>query len=270
MGKIITIASQKGGVGKTTAVLNMGYSLSRLGKKVLMVDADPQGGLGISTNLKKRTSQGLVSVLRGKVSIKNVIIPSRDKTMSVIGSGVTLAEDTIFLEQSARSGLLGKVLRLVEKGYDYILVDAPTGIGIIAAALLSVSTSVIIPVSCKTLSATTIASFLRLVHRVRKKDNTSLRFNGVFFNMFDAAKETERHVFQEMTGAFPATVFFKTVIPIDERFETAAMKSIPAGMLPDGQDAGRSYLDLAMEFKDRELKDQVGGDSDDEIVEGLF
>lgn len=269
MAKVITVASQKGGVGKTTTVLNLGYSLSRLGQKILVMDADPQGGIAIASNLKKRTTQGLVDILKGQEDPSKLIIPTKDDSMAFLGVGAMEPEEVMYYEKEALKGNLSKAIHAIAQQYETVLIDAPAGAGSIAYALLAVSNSVILPVNCRTMNMKTMAGILKLIQRVKARANKSLTLEGVVFTMMDEQSPYQREIQQEILQSFPPSIFFETVIPYDEMFEWASMRSVAVGMLPDGQEAARPYLDLAMELKVRELQSKMKGASNED-VEGLF
>jgi chromosome partitioning protein len=255
MGKIICVASHKGGVGKTTTVLNLGFSLSRFGEKVLIVDADPQGGIAAASNLKKRTNRGLIDLVKGEAGPDEVVVPTRDGKMSVLGAGTTEPEDALFLEKEARRGTIGKTIRSVSENFGYTLIDAPPGTGGIVTTLLGASDSVLVPITCTALAVRTLPMILKLVRRIRARLNPSLLLEGVLVTMLDD-RQTSLEIYDEISGDFPASVLFKTVIPYDENFELASAKSVPAAMLPGADDAARAYVDLAVELKTREMEKQ--------------
>ena len=157
MARVITVASQKGGVGKTTTVLNLGFSLSCLGQKVVLIDGDPQGGMTVASNLKKRTQSGLVNLLRNDSRFEDVVIPTRYETMALVGTGATDPKDALYFEKEARGGNLRKIIGSIAEGYDYAIIDAPAGMGSIAAVLLAMSNSVLIPVNCRTFSSCSVS-----------------------------------------------------------------------------------------------------------------
>ena len=171
MRRIITIASQKGGVGKTTTALNLGYNLSRLGGRVLIVDGDPQGGITIASNLKKRTTMGIVNVLKKECGPGDIVMTTRENTLSIAGIGAMEPEDVLFFEAEALKGSLKELLRSLSREYSYVIVDAPAGIGGIVTSLLGASDSVIMVVHCRTLSLKTLPSFLKLIQWVKDKQN---------------------------------------------------------------------------------------------------
>mgnify|MGYP000924420676 CR=1 FL=1 len=268
MARIICIASQKGGVGKTTTALNLGYSLSRLGSRVLLVDGDPQAGVSIATNVRKRTTKGLIDLIRGNSPAAEIVMETREPSFSVAGVGRLDPEDVFLLESSARGGDLSRAVRGLAADFDYVIVDAPAGVGGLVTGLLAASDSVILVVTPRLLSLTTLPSFLSLLRWVQDQRNPNLRLEGVLVTMYDAASAAQNEMNEELRAAFPAEIFFHTSIPVNEVFERASLRSIPVALLSDGAVAAKPYLDLAMELKSRELLKMSGGE--DEPVAGLF
>ncbi len=267
MGKIITVASHKGGVGKTTTTLNAGYSLSRFGQKVLIIDSDPQGGMTIASNLKRRTDKGLVQLLKNEIKPEQAVIPTKDKQMAFLGSGVTEPEDVFLFDREARKGTLGKLITSVSEKFDYTFIDAPAGLGAIVTSLLSVSNSVLVPVGCSSIAVRTLPLFLKLIRKIRAKFNNNLMLEGVLMTLVDENSASCAEVFDEVRNSFPSNVLFDSYIPYDEAFERAGIKSVPAAMLKGATEAAQAYMDLAIELKNREMQADRKEKDDDE---GLF
>ena len=265
MTRILTVASQKGGVGKTTTTLNLSYSLSRFGDRVLLIDADPQGGMSIASNVRRKSRLGLVQLLRDSDRIGELVVPTRDRTMAVLGSGIDAPSDALFLEQAAREGRLSSLIQHLANGYQYVVADAPAGVGSIVSALLAASDGVVIAMRCQAIMLHSLPLFLRLVQDVRRESNPRLQIEGALITMWNASSAVEEKLRSEFVGKFPPEVLFRTMIPSDEAFEVASMRGVPVSMMPKGRDAARAYLDLAMELKERSRE---GGSDDD--VEGLF
>ena len=266
MGSIIAIASHKGGVGKTTTALNLGYALSRFRGGVLVVDADPQGSLAVASNLRARTGRGLVHLLRQECSVADVVIPSRDGSMSIVSLGTSSPDDTLFIEEQARNGVLGETIAMLSGSHAYTIVDAPSGVGGLTTALLNASSSVILTVLPKALTLRTLPAFLRTIQYVRKGGNSRLRIEGVVVTMFDATSASDQDALDQIKRSFPEDVFFHTVIPLHPLFEEATVRSVPVVMLPGGQRVARSYFELALEVRDRNLLRETG----DAEAAGLF
>jgi len=269
MGRVLTVASQKGGVGKTTTVLNLGYTLARLGNRVLLVDADPQGGIAIASNLRKKTNLGLAQLLQEQVSPSEVIIPTRSGSMSVLGSGVSEPGHTVWIEDAARTGRLEAVIESVSAGFDYVFLDAPAGVGGIVTALLGKSEGVILMLRCRSLLLKSLPIFLKLVRHVRSERNPDLRLEGALVTMWDGGNPLETDILNELVGTVPEALFFRTVIPNDPKFEEASLRAVPIILLHGGRETARPYLELALELKERELLRGTGGDGN-EHAEGLF
>jgi len=269
MGKIIAIASQKGGVGKTITALNLGHCMSRLGSKVMLIDGDPQGAMGITSNLSKKTELGLMNLLKNTAKPEDIIFTTKEKTMSVVWLGSLQPADVLLLEDEARNGTFGMLIRSLTEGYDYVIIDSPSGVGGIPASLLSISDGVILTLNCRAISLKTIPLFLRLTKSIQEPHNPKLALEGVLITMFDSKNEMEQQILAEIKKCLPADAFFKTMIPYDEYYEKASFHSVPIAMMPKGVQSARPFFELALELKEKELlveKEEVG----DEDIVGLF
>lgn len=248
MATIITIASQKGGVGKTTTALNLGYSLSRQGKKVLLVDGDPQGGLTASCNLKKKTAKGLLHVLDGTIQGPDAIQPIYTNLLGVIGSGVINAEDTALLESAAEKNELTSILHKLATDYDYLILDAPVGVGVVVKALLSASDVYLIVINCKASTMKTLPRLMRTGEWVKNNVNTDLKSLGVLVNMYDPANSSEEKIYTYFKSSLSSKFFFNTIIPHDDHIETASFRSVPVAMVSEGADATACFDRFADEI----------------------
>ncbi len=259
MRKIITIASQKGGVGKTTTALNLGFSLSRQGHRVLVMEGDPQGALAIAGDLSDNNRRDVIHLLRQEISPDQVTaLPEKGKP-SLLGSGVRKPADALYLDQAARSGHLGDTIRKLGENFDYILIDAPTGINNISSVLLANSQGVIIPINCRGLSVQTLSLFLNLIQRIRQRRGPSLHLEGLLINMVDNRSAKEIEIYETIRNLFPLPVVFKTYIPFDERFEAASTEGVPVMSVTDGETPSHWFLDLAQELVARESSHTQGG-----------
>ena len=211
----IAIASHKGGVSKTTTTLNLGYALSKLGKKVLLVDTDPQGGIGFACNLRFITTKGLVTILKGEMGISEARVFIDDsENLAVIGTGIETPEDISYFEEQATSGHLKEVLQTELNEYDYILYDAPVGIGLITRELLAASDSFIHVINCRANTIKSVARLLQLFVWIRKKIKPGLRHAGILITMFDEKNTTEKRYLKLLRSRLPASLFFNTKNPV--------------------------------------------------------
>ncbi|HEW79013.1 MAG TPA: ParA family protein [Phycisphaerales bacterium] len=251
MATIITIASQKGGVGKTTTALNLGYSLSRKGKKILIVDGDPQGGFTAACNLKKKTAKGLLHILDGIVQGADAIQPLYHGQLAALGSGVINAEDIALYESAAAGEQLATVLRDLAAGYDYLLIDAPVGVGVIVKALLSASDLYLIVINCKAGTMKTLPRLMKTGEWVKKNVNSNLEFLGVLVNMYDAENPSEVKIYTYFKSSLSRKFFFDSVIPLDNQLETASFRSVPVAMVAEGAEVAAAFDRFADELLSR-------------------
>jgi chromosome partitioning protein len=273
MARVITIGSQKGGVGKSTTVLNLGYSLSRLGQRVLLVDADPQSGMSIATNLSRRAKAGLVQILLGTVEPLEAVTFTRDRALAGLNTGIVDPADAFYLESASRDGRLAPVFAALDGEFDYVLLDAPAGVGSLVHGLLAASHGTILVVRCQTILVKSLPAFLKAVQYARDTVNPGLRLIGALMTMRDPRDVLDEQLSHELIESFPASVFFKTQIPLDPVYEIASQRAVPvarlSGALQGARTAANAYMDLALEFRERDAVYHTRG-AGDEDAEGLF
>lgn len=266
MSRIVTVASHKGGVGKTTTVLNLGHALAGLGKKVRLVDADPQGGLGHASNLKARAAAGLVAALRGEAGVDEVVAVTRDPFLSVVGTGVGGPDDVGFLEAQAREGGLGDLLRRLAEGQDVVLVDAPAGTGGVLHGLLCASHGLVGVTAARALSVRGLPSLLQAFEAARRS-NAALQFDGLLLAGYDVLQQPESVLKAQLMKELPPGALFSTVIPWVPAVEVASQRCVPAALVPGAQRVAAAYAQLASEWAGRQRGGAPRGDQD---VYGLF
>ena len=268
MGTVIAVASQKGGVGKTTTALNLGFSLSRLGSKVLLLDGDPQGGLSFASNVKKRAKGSLVDVLRGRLSARDAVTLTRDGQIGVVSMGCADPSDVDLVERTGRDGLFSGLVAEFARGFDCTLIDVPGGVGSFSRALLAASDRVVGVLTCAALSVRSLPSLLKALQSLGAKDETGPQLAGLVVTMVDTRRDPDRELLARLREKLPPGALFETVIPLDNRFELASLRSLPVAMLPSAAEPARAYMSLAMELRARLARSQ--GESDDDRDVGLF
>lgn len=210
---IITFVNQKGGVGKTTSCLNVGAGLSRKGKRVLLIDTDPQGNLTISAGVKLKDGEPTIyEVLKGSADINGVIRQQPGGGYDIIPADIMLSGADIELSSvPGREMILKEAIAQLRTAYDYILIDCPPSLSIITLMGLTASNSVIVPVQSHYLALNGIAQLMDTVKLVKKRMNPQLEVGGVIVTQYDNRLILHKEVLQSLQAAFPGKVF-KTMI----------------------------------------------------------
>lgn len=264
MKRILTIASHKGGVGKTTTALNLAYSLGRVVGQVLLVDLDPQSGLAHATNLRRRTRRGLIDFLKGEAPASEVRATTRDGVLTIVGAGEIAPRDVGLLERAAVDGSLRAAVDRLSEGYRYVVIDAPAGVGAVVRGILEGCDGTILVINCRAITVRAIPTFLALVQDVAAGANPGLRLEGVLISTFDGRSKSEAGLLEELRATLPSDLLFRTILPHDEVVEEASLRSIPIALHRGGEAMARLYLDLALELRERELELLQGRTDDDE------
>jgi chromosome partitioning protein len=251
MGKIIAIFNQKGGVGKTTTSINLSSGIGKIGKKVLLVDIDPQGnstsGLGMDKN---KVEHIIYDILALDLPIEDGIFPTSAENVDIIPSNNQLAGLEIEL---AREGdwemMLRKELAKVRDDYDYIFIDCPPSLGILSVLGLIASDSVIIPIQCEYYALEGVSQLFDTIELVKKNFNPSLEVEGVVLSMFDGRTNLSIQVVDEVKSFFKGKVY-TNIIPRNVRLAEAPSYGLSIMDYDEKSRGAEAYMDLAEEFLD--------------------
>ena len=254
MGKRIAIFNQKGGVGKTTTNINLAACLAMKGKRVLVLDIDPQGnttsGLGIS---KRELENTVYNVLVDEdYDIKDAVIKTDVKGLDLIPASVDLAGAEVELVQiEGREKALKQGLDKIKDDYDYIFIDCPPSLGLLTINSLAAVDSVLIPIQCEFYALEGVSQLVSTIELVKKSLNPSLEIQGVILSMFDGRTNLSAQVVQEVKKYFGNKVY-ATVIPRNVRLAEAPSYGLPITEYDPKSKGAEAYMDFAEEFLDME------------------
>jgi len=253
--KIIAIVNQKGGVGKTTTVVNLSSGLSAIGKKVLVIDLDPQGnsstGFGIKQKDRKIT---IYQVLIGINDIHDAIIKTSLTNLQLITSNTNLsgAELDLVIAKD-REYILSNLLNTLNNDYDYIIIDCPPSLGLLTVNALVASNEVLIPMQCDFYSLEGLSHLLKTIELIEKNLNPKIKINGILFTMYDKRNRLTENV-EEDVRKYLGELVFKTTIPRNVKLSEAPSHGQPA-IIYDHKCLGAiAYIDLTREILERESK----------------
>jgi chromosome partitioning protein len=247
--RILAMANQKGGVGKTTTTINLGAALAEYGRRVLLVDFDPQGalsvGLGVNANLLDLSIYNLL--MQDDVTINDILVKTNVDGLHLLPANIDLSAAEIQLvNEVAREMALARLLRPVLKDYDFILIDCQPSLGLLALNALTCAHGVLIPLECEFFSLRGVALLLDTIDKVRERLNFDLELEGILATMYDSRTTHCRQVLQRVVEAFGDKVY-QTVITKTVKFPESTVAGAPITTLDPASSGARNYRQLARE-----------------------
>ena len=255
MGKIIALANQKGGVGKTTTTINLAASLATLEKSVLVIDADPQAnassGLGVDI---KEVDCSLYECIIDHADIRDAIYTTDIDGLDIVPSHIDLVGAEIeMLKLSGREKVMSKLLAEIRDDYDYILIDCSPSLGLITVNALTAADSVIIPVQCEYFALEGISKLLNTIKIIKSKLNPKLEIEGFLFTMYDSRLRLARQIYDEVKRHFQELVF-RSVIQRNVKLSESPSHGLPVILYDADSTGAKNHLNLAKEIIEKNKK----------------
>ena len=247
MGKIIVFSNQKGGVGKTTTAVNLGAYMAEAGKKVLLVDFDPQGNLSTFAGLDKE-APGIYEAIAGIKDVRDVIQKTQVENLYGIGSNINLSGAAIELATvDNKEKYLRITLEEIKGEWDYIFIDSPPSLGLLSLNGLVAADYIIIPMQCEYFALEGISKLLNTIKIIKSKLNTNLEIEGFLLTMFDSRLRLANQIYDEVKRHFQELVF-KTIIHRNVKLSEAPSHGIPAILYDADSNGAKNHLALAKEI----------------------
>lgn len=249
MGKTIIVANQKGGVGKTTTVVNLSAYIAGAGKKTLVIDLDAQGnscsGLGVE---KGEAAHGLYEALLGMIDAREIVVETEVKNLFVIPSNIDLSGAQVeMVEMEKREFKLKSVVDRVKGDYDYVLIDSPPSLGLLTINGLVASDAVMIPIQCEYYALEGLSQLLKTINLVKHRLNPKLQIEGVLLTMYDTRTNLSKQVVEEVISYFKNKVY-KTIIPRNIKLAEAPSFGKPISVYDPNSMGAISYYNLSKEI----------------------
>lgn len=248
MGRVIAIANQKGGVGKTTTSVNLGACLAQAGKKILVIDHDPQGNTTSGLGLKKSEIKNCIyDVLINEVPMEEVVLNTQVENLKLVPATIRLAgAEAELVGMVARDQRLERAIAPLKETYDYILIDCPPSLGNLTINALAAADSIIVPIQCEYYALEGLSQLMKTVKLVQKYSNPRLIIEGVVLTMYDPRTNLSTQVTEEVRRYFKGKVY-QTIIPRNIRLSEAPSFGLPITLYDDKSKGAEAYIELAKE-----------------------
>lgn len=248
MGRIIAIANQKGGVGKTTTAINLSASLAEKGRKVLAIDMDPQGNMSSGLGLDKNSIDGTIyDMIIGEADVEEVIHKNTIENLDILPSNVDLSAVEIeMIDVENKEFVVKNSIQKIRDNYDYVIIDCPPSLSLLTVNAMTTADSVLVPIQCEYYALEGLSQLIHTVELVKDRLNPILEIEGVVFTMYDARTNLSLQVVENVKDNLEQNIY-KTIIPRNIRLAEAPSYGMPINMYDPKSAGAESYMQLADE-----------------------